>query len=62
MSCCLTEQILNQMGLSEDIRYQRAVALHALGRTEEAQAELRQALIEHAHFAPAAALLRELRG
>jgi len=58
----ITEPILNEMGLSEDIRYQRAIAFEALGRTEDAQAELRQALIEHPDFAPAATLLRELRG
>ena len=58
----VTQPILNEMGLSEDIRYQRAIAFHALGRIADAQAELRQALYEHPNFAPAAALLAQLGG
>lgn len=58
----VTEEILNQMGLSEDIRYQRAIAFQALGRIEDAKAELRQALYDHPHFVPAATLLTQLGG
>ena len=55
-----TAPTLEQMGLSEDLRYHRAVALRALGRVEEARGELQQALQDNPRYAPAAVLLAEL--
>lgn len=55
-----TGPTLEQMGLSEDLRYHRAVALRALGRVEEARGELQQALVDNPRFAPASVLLAEL--
>ncbi len=55
-----TGPTLEQMGLSEDLRYHRAVALRALGRVEEARGELQQALQDNPRYAPAAVLLAEL--
>ena len=53
---------LNQMGWSENIRYQRAVALNALGRNEEAKSELQKALVDNPRFVVASVLLTELGG
>ncbi len=55
-----TAPVLQAMELSEDIRYQRAVAYKALGLTEEARRELNLALSDHPGFAPAQALLNTL--
>nr|WP_290666329.1 C39 family peptidase [Ardenticatena sp.] len=56
----VSDEILASMEMSEDIRYQRAVALKALGRIDEARAELEKALEEHPGFGPAAVLLQSL--
>ncbi len=56
----VTATPLQQMKRSEDIRYHRAVALQALGRTDEAVAELRQALVDNPRFAPASLMLSQL--
>ena len=56
----ITFDLLNQIGLSEDLRIQRAVAFRALGRIKDAKAELRQALVDHPDFKPATTLLAEL--
>ncbi len=53
---------LNQMGWSENIRYQRAIALNALGRNEEAKSELQKALVDNPRFVVASVLLTELGG
>lgn len=53
---------LNQMGWSENIRYERAVALNALGRNEEAKSELQKALVDNPRFVVASVLLTELGG
>lgn len=58
----ITNRTLNQMALSEDLRFHRAVALHALGRTPEAQRELERALQDNPRFVPAHYLLHELGG
>lgn len=58
----LSRQPLNQMVRSEDIRYHRAVALQALGRTDEAITELERALADNPRFIPAQAMLAELGG
>lgn len=55
-----TDPVLNQMVMSEDIRYRRAVALRELGRLDEAKAELERALQDHPGFGPASVMLREL--
>nr|MBA3534164.1 C39 family peptidase [Ardenticatenales bacterium] len=55
-----SEPILKAMGLGEDIRYHRAVAYKALGQTENARRELRQALQDNANYGPASALLNQL--
>ncbi len=52
--------VLQAMGLSEDIRYHRAVAHRALGQTEQARRELTLALQDHPGFSPATALLGQL--
>jgi tetratricopeptide (TPR) repeat protein len=53
---------LDQMKRSEDIRYHRAVAFVALGRTEEAITSLELALQDNPRFIPAQAMLAELGG
>ena len=58
----LSRQPLNQMVRSEDIRYHRAVALQALGRTDEAITELERALADNPRFIPAQVMLGELGG
>lgn len=58
----VSDEVLASMEMSEDMRYQRAVALKALGRTDEARAELEKALEEHPGFGPAAVLLQTLTG
>lgn len=55
-----TAPVLQAMQLSEDIRYQRAVAYNALGQVEEARRELNLALSDHPGFAPAQAFLNSL--
>jgi tetratricopeptide (TPR) repeat protein len=55
-----TAPILQAMQLSEDIRYQRALAYNALGQPDEARRELNLALSDHPGFAPAQALLNTL--
>lgn len=52
--------MLAAMEMSEDIRYQRAIALHNLDWQEEARAELEQALADNLNFAPASVLLEEI--
>ncbi len=61
-SLAATEKTLGQMVRSEDVRYHRAVALRALGRTAEAIAQLQRALEDNPRFAPAQVLLAELGG
>ena len=56
----ITKQTLDQMGMSEDLRYHRAVAFNALGRREDARAELQQALWENPRFVPATHLLSQM--
>ncbi|MDQ4078242.1 MAG: tetratricopeptide repeat protein [Chloroflexota bacterium] len=58
----VTETTLGQMRRSEDLRYHRAVALRALGRTDEATVQLQRALEDNPRFAPAQALLAEMGG
>lgn len=58
----VTQSLLGQMARSEDVRYQRAVALYAMGRTDDAIAQLRQALAENPRYAPAQAMLSQLGG
>ena len=53
---------LDQMKRSEDIRYHRAVAFLALGRTDEAITSLELALQDNPRFIPAQAMLAELGG
>lgn len=56
----MTAPTLEQMKRSEDLHYHRAVALHGLGRTAEARAELELALVDNPRFAPAQILLDQL--
>ena len=58
----ISSETLNQMQWSEDIRYQRAVALNALGQTEEAKSELQRALQDNPGFVSASLFLTELGG
>ncbi len=55
-----TAPILQAMGLSEDIRYQRAVAYNALGQPDEARRELNLALSDNPNYAPAQQMLNTL--
>ncbi len=52
--------VIQAMGLSEDIRYHRAVAHRALGQTEAARRELTLALQDNPNHAPARTLLGQL--
>ncbi|MCZ7575083.1 MAG: C39 family peptidase [Ardenticatenaceae bacterium] len=56
----VTEPILQAMGVSEDLRYHRGVALRSLGRADEARAEFQAALRDNANFAPAQIALAQL--
>jgi tetratricopeptide (TPR) repeat protein/LysM repeat protein len=55
-----TDSVLASMARSEDVRYHRARALIALGRTDEAIVQLQRALEENPRFSPAQILLNEL--
>jgi tetratricopeptide (TPR) repeat protein len=55
-----TDSVLASMARSEDVRYHRAGALIALGRTDEAIVQLQRALEENPRFSPAQILLNEL--
>jgi tetratricopeptide (TPR) repeat protein len=45
-----------------EMRYERAFALHALGRDDEAKAELQQAISDDTNYAPARELLAQISG
>lgn len=55
-----SQPVLVAMEMSEDIRYQRAITLRNLDRSEDARAELEQALGDNPNFAPVSVLLEEL--
>ncbi|MGH2541666.1 MAG: hypothetical protein ACRDIB_02645, partial [Ardenticatenaceae bacterium] len=55
-----TAPVIEAMGLSEDIRYHRAIAYRALGQTEQARQELYLALQDNPNYAPARTLLNQL--
>jgi tetratricopeptide (TPR) repeat protein/LysM repeat protein len=56
----VTAPVLQAMTLSEDIRYQRAVAHRGLGQTEQARRELQLALQDNPNHAPSSTLLAQL--